>query len=301
MFEPKQNGPRLLPFLIGLTLLSGIFVVAGSAAGETTEVARPSPKDRAKKFFEILANDQQLPQRCAKGIHVGVVSLLDDTVSDHVASETFNELQAYPQKTVQGIKMSVERIPVPDAPALWKIVEEKGLNALFLGPGLAPMVRGMLIFAQRNKILLVATEEEYIRAGVTVGIFQRPDKVSVMIRREEAHTQGIVFNEAFIKDSEIIEAKEIFQPWDVVMKRRIAGRDPEYPKIAREAKLEATIAVKILIGSNGEVGDIKFIKTNKYFEEEIRDAISTWKFSPQIISNQPVATYTVYQRKFTLR
>jgi len=91
-----------------------------------------------------------------------------------------------------------------------------------------------------------------------------------------------------------------YEPPEVVNKRRIAGRDPEYPRIARAAGVEATIVVKIFITPEGKVGEIIFLKSDKNFEQEIRDALATWQFEPLMISGRPVGTYTVYKFVFKL-
>jgi protein TonB len=83
-------------------------------------------------------------------------------------------------------------------------------------------------------------------------------------------------------------------------KRRIAGNEPAYPRIARAAGLEATIIVKIFITPEGTVGEVKFLKTDKHFEQAVRDALAQWRFSPHMINNRPVGTYTVYKFVFKL-
>lgn len=94
--------------------------------------------------------------------------------------------------------------------------------------------------------------------------------------------------------------KPTYQPPEVIKNRRIAGRDPAYPRIARAAGLEATIIVKIFITPEGRVGDAKFLKSDKHFEPAVRAALKGWKFTPHMINNRPVGTYTVYKFVFKL-
>ncbi len=92
-----------------------------------------------------------------------------------------------------------------------------------------------------------------------------------------------------------------YQKPDVVAKRIIGGSlKPVYPAIARAAGLEAVIIVKLFITPSGRVGDVKFLKTNKYFEQSVRDVLATWRFSPHTINNRAVGTYTVYKFVFKL-
>jgi outer membrane biosynthesis protein TonB len=45
---------------------------------------------------------------------------------------------------------------------------------------------------------------------------------------------------------------------------------------------------------------MKFIKTHPHFEKVVREAIKTWKFSPHMINNRPIGTYTIYKFDFKL-
>ncbi len=90
-------------------------------------------------------------------------------------------------------------------------------------------------------------------------------------------------------------------PPEVIKKRLIAGSaQPEYPRIARAAGLEATIIVKIFISPEGEVGEVQFLKSDPHFEEAVRACIKSWKFAPHMINGRPVGTYTVYKFVFKL-
>ncbi len=91
-----------------------------------------------------------------------------------------------------------------------------------------------------------------------------------------------------------------YQTPDIIKKRRIAGREPEYPRIARVAGLEGLIVVKIYITAEGAVGEIQFIKSDPNFDQAVQDAIKTWKFTPHVINGTPVGTYTVYRFRFNL-
>ncbi|MBW2701122.1 MAG: energy transducer TonB [Deltaproteobacteria bacterium] len=94
--------------------------------------------------------------------------------------------------------------------------------------------------------------------------------------------------------------KPTYQAPDIVKKRRVGGSEPNYPRIARAAGLEATIIVKIFITPDGKVGEMKFLKTDKHFEKSVRAALASWQFSPHTINGRPVGTYTVYKFVFKL-
>lgn len=94
--------------------------------------------------------------------------------------------------------------------------------------------------------------------------------------------------------------KPTYQPPEVIEKRRVAGHDPEYPPMARQAKLRATVMVKIFIEPDGKVGFTKILKGHPVFEPAVLEAIRSWRFRPYSINGRPVGTYTVYKFVFQI-
>ena len=105
---------------------------------------------------------------------------------------------------------------------------------------------------------------------------------------------------AYEPEPEPASVKPVFQRSGVIRKRRIAGSDPVYPGIARQARKEATLVVKITITPEGRVGEYRFLKTNETFEQAVIDALQSWRFSPHLVNGNPVSTYTLYKFVFKL-
>jgi len=95
--------------------------------------------------------------------------------------------------------------------------------------------------------------------------------------------------------------KSVFQRFGELRKRRVSGADPDYPRIARQAKIEATLVVRLEITPRGRVKNFRFLKTHEAFEKSVIDAIKSWRFSPYLVAGKAVATYTVYKFVFKLR
>jgi periplasmic protein TonB len=73
--------------------------------------------------------------------------------------------------------------------------------------------------------------------------------------------------------------------------------EPQYPPIARTARLEGSVTVDAIIRSDGTVSDVKVLRsTSPMFDQACIDAVRQWRFTP---GNQDVIlTVTV---NFTLR
>jgi TonB family protein len=77
--------------------------------------------------------------------------------------------------------------------------------------------------------------------------------------------------------------------------------DPVYPKLAREAELEGTVAVNIWVDKQGKVRDVKVLKsTSEIFVQPVIDAVKQWQFSPAMMKNGPVAVWVAVPFRFSL-
>lgn len=79
---------------------------------------------------------------------------------------------------------------------------------------------------------------------------------------------------------------------------------PEYPSLARDAKMEGKVTVKILVDKTGAVRDVIIAKAsgaNAGFEEAAVAAAWKCKFSPAIQNGLPIALWVVFTFDFKLR
>jgi protein TonB len=73
--------------------------------------------------------------------------------------------------------------------------------------------------------------------------------------------------------------------------------DPQYPAVARTARLEGTVVVDAIIRADGTVGDVKVLNaSNRIFEQAVIDAVRQWRYSAG--GQEVILTVTV---NFTLR
>jgi protein TonB len=73
--------------------------------------------------------------------------------------------------------------------------------------------------------------------------------------------------------------------------------EPQYPPIARTARIEGTVVVDAIIRTDGTVSDVKVLKSSsQVFEQACVDAVRQWRFTPA--SQDVILTVTV---RFTLK
>ena len=73
--------------------------------------------------------------------------------------------------------------------------------------------------------------------------------------------------------------------------------EPQYPPIARTARLEGSVTVDAIIKSDGTVSEVKVLRsTSAMFDQACIDAVRQWRFTPG--EQDVILTVTV---NFTLR
>lgn len=78
--------------------------------------------------------------------------------------------------------------------------------------------------------------------------------------------------------------------------------EPQYPEMAREAGVDGTVKMQVLVCRNGLIYDIKVVpgKTVPMLEGAARDAVRNWRFKPARASGFPVAAWIKVDMKFEL-
>ena len=75
--------------------------------------------------------------------------------------------------------------------------------------------------------------------------------------------------------------------------------DPVYPELAKQARIEATVILEVLVNEQGEVANIRVLRSHPLLEQAAIDAVKQWRYSPTLLNGEAVpviATQTVVFR-----
>jgi protein TonB len=77
---------------------------------------------------------------------------------------------------------------------------------------------------------------------------------------------------------------------------------PEYPRSARQRRIEGFVDVKFTVGTNGSVKDAVVVRAEPsgVFERAALQAVSSWKYSPQVRDGRAVECVTGVHMPFQL-
>ena len=85
----------------------------------------------------------------------------------------------------------------------------------------------------------------------------------------------------------------------------IAGRliqqiDPAYPPSASEARVDGTVLLEAVIGTDGRIDDLRVINGHVLLSPAAIDAVRQWTYEPYLVDGEPVPVKTVITVNFVL-
>ncbi len=75
---------------------------------------------------------------------------------------------------------------------------------------------------------------------------------------------------------------------------------PTYPPLARQARIQGTVNLKVVINQDGDVQDIALISGHPLLAPAAIDAVKQWKYQPYLLNGVPVNVETQVQVNFAL-
>lgn len=80
----------------------------------------------------------------------------------------------------------------------------------------------------------------------------------------------------------------------------IRSRDPVYPPLARQARLQGVVRLEAVIGPDGRVEKVEAISGPPLLRQAAIDAVKQWVYQPSTLNGQPVRVTTQIEVNFTL-
>jgi len=80
----------------------------------------------------------------------------------------------------------------------------------------------------------------------------------------------------------------------------VSGPKPDYPEVARQARIQGTVELKAIIGKDGKVQDLKVMNGNPLLVNAALDAVHKWVYRPTLLNGVPVNVATEIDVTFTL-
>jgi protein TonB len=87
---------------------------------------------------------------------------------------------------------------------------------------------------------------------------------------------------------QVENAKLIFQP------------RPEYPPLAKMARIQGTVRLEAIISRDGTIQDLKVVSGHPLLVKAALEAVQRWRYQPTLLNGDPVEVVTEIDVNFTL-
>jgi protein TonB len=88
---------------------------------------------------------------------------------------------------------------------------------------------------------------------------------------------------------QVEQAKLIFQP------------KPEYPPLAKMARIQGTVRLEAIISRDGTIQDLKVLSGHPLLVKAALEAVQRWRYQPTLLNGEPVEVVTEIDVNFTLQ
>lgn len=86
----------------------------------------------------------------------------------------------------------------------------------------------------------------------------------------------------------VIAAQALYQP------------PPDYPPLAKIARVQGTVVLQAIIGKDGTVQDLKVLSGHALLVQAAIAAVKTWRYQPTLLNSEPVDVLTEINVNFLL-
>ena len=86
----------------------------------------------------------------------------------------------------------------------------------------------------------------------------------------------------------------------VPMPEKVVHVQPEYPTLARSARVQGTVEIEVVVGPGGDVEKARVVRSLPILDESAVSAVRRWKYKPTVIDGAAVTVTMVVRVTFAL-
>jgi TonB family protein len=146
--------------------------------------------------------------------------------------------------------------------------------------------------------------DEYLHAYQTAGA--KPDLIGAIRQAGQskvgASTMTMTAHEAMHpKSAEGAPASKIVRmSGEMQATRLIFQQPPDYPQVAKNARVQGTVRLAAMIGTDGSVEELEVISGHALLIKSAMDAVSKWRYQPFQVNGTPAEVQTEIDVKYVV-
>jgi len=75
---------------------------------------------------------------------------------------------------------------------------------------------------------------------------------------------------------------------------------PQYPPLARQARIQGTVVLQAVIGKDGSIQGLHVVSGHPMLTNSALEAVKEWRYKPYYLNGEPVEVETTINVNFTL-
>jgi hypothetical protein len=155
-------------------------------------------------ILKILTYDRQLEARGKTEVAIGIVFDPADSGSSKAAEQVSDTLFKFTGKTVKKLPLKYYLVEFTNAAELQAAIKKRGINVLYLCPGIAKSVQSVTKISQAEGITTATGVPEYVHRGVAVGIGVFQDKPQIFINLPSSKSEGSEFDASLLQIATVL-------------------------------------------------------------------------------------------------
>lgn len=80
----------------------------------------------------------------------------------------------------------------------------------------------------------------------------------------------------------------------------ISQVQPQYPQLARQARIDGLVLLEAIIGTDGTIQNLRVITGHPLLAPAAEEAVSQWQYRPTMLNGEPVEVVTTISVTFSL-
>jgi protein TonB len=86
----------------------------------------------------------------------------------------------------------------------------------------------------------------------------------------------------------------------VIAGNKLGGMTPQYPAIAKAARIQGTVVLQATISKGGTIENLHVLSGPPMLQQAAMEAVKTWRYRPYLLNGEPVEVETQVNVIFTL-
>jgi hypothetical protein len=187
------------------TSLAATTVLLGLVIGRESREAELPPDRQAIFLARVIAYDENLKTRAGSAVNIGILAKNGDRESEGMqdaVAKAFAQLESAP---LRGLPVKISRIPFSDRDALDRAVQAAGIDTLYVCSGLDANLADIKGVARARKVLAIASKENQVKAGLSLGVFVVEGKNTILVNLEASRDQGVAFGLGLLQLATVVK------------------------------------------------------------------------------------------------